>query len=218
MPPGSGLASRISTSCPKPPQVVRARQARRAGADDEHALAGGRPGRDRPALLVGEIAEKPVERMDRDGRIEELPVAGAFARVITRAAVRAGQRVLLHVLPPRPLVVAGLRQGEPGLDVLPGRTGVVAGRKMIDVDGALPSARAGALADRLLVDRRQILRNETHGCLHALVMVWERGWCVPASPMPRMMAARPPDDRPYDTMEGSTLIRIREPYTGDPPE
>ena len=81
----------------EPPQVVRARQARRAGADDEHPLAGGRTGGDRPPLLVGEIAEKPVERMDRDGRIEELPVAGAFAGVIARAAVRAGQRVLLHV-------------------------------------------------------------------------------------------------------------------------
>ena len=61
------------------PQVVRARQARRAGADDEHALAGRRPRRDRPALLVGEIAEEAVERMDRDRLIEELPVAGAFA-------------------------------------------------------------------------------------------------------------------------------------------
>ena len=51
----------------EPPQVVRARQARRAGADHEHALAGGRSWGDRPRLLVGEIAEKPVERMDRDG-------------------------------------------------------------------------------------------------------------------------------------------------------
>ena len=151
----------------EPPQVVRARQASRAGADHEHPLAGGRPGGDSPPLLVGEIAEKPVERMDRDGRIEELTVAGAFAGVIARAAVRAGEGVFLHVLPPGALVVARLRQGEPGLDVLPGRTRVVAGRKKVDVDGALPSTRAGALADRLLVNRRQIFRNETQGCLHA---------------------------------------------------
>ena len=150
MPPGSGLASRISTSCPNRRRVVGARQARRAGADHEHPLAGRRPRRDRPSLLVGEIAEEPVERMDRDGLIEELPVAGAFAGVITGAAVRAGQRVLLHVLPPGALVVARLRQGEPGLDVLPGRTGVIAGRQMIDVDRALPSTRAGAFADGLL--------------------------------------------------------------------
>ena len=162
MPPGSGLASRISTSCPKRRKwYAHDRPAGPAPTTSTRLPVGG-PGGDRPPLLVGEIAEKPVERMDRDGLIEELPVAGAFARVITRAAVRAGQRVLLHVLPPGALVVAGLRQGEPGLDVLPGRTGVVAGRKMIDVDGALPSTRAGAFADRLLVNRRQILRNETH--------------------------------------------------------
>ena len=81
---------------------------------------------------------------------------------ITGAAVRAGQRVLLHVLPPGGFVVARLREGKPGLDVLPGGTGLIAGRKMIDVDGPLPSTRAGTLADRLLVDRRQILRDETH--------------------------------------------------------
>src|SRR4029079_10731989 len=92
------------------------------------------------------------------------PVASAFAGVITRAAMRAGERVLLRVLPPGCLVVAGLCQGEPCLNVLARRTGVVAGRKVIDIHGALPSTRAGALADRLLVDRRQIFRNETHGC------------------------------------------------------
>ncbi len=145
-------------------QVVSAGEPGRSGADHEHALSGGRARGDRPALLVREIAEKPVERVDRDGRIEKLPVAGAFAGVIARAAVGARQRVFFHVLPPRLLVVAGLRQGEPGLDVLAGGTNVVAGRKVIDEDRALPSARASAFADRLFVDRRQILRNETHGC------------------------------------------------------
>ncbi len=151
---------------PEAPQVVCARQAGRAGADDEHALPGRRAGSDRPALLVGEIAEEPVDRMDGHRGIEKLPVAGAFAGVVTRAAVRARQRVLLHVLPPGAFVVARLRQVQPCLDVLPGRTRVVAGRKMIDVDGALPAARTGALADGLLVNRREILRSETHGCLH----------------------------------------------------
>jgi hypothetical protein len=91
--------------------------------------------------------------------IEELTITGAFAGVITRAAVRTRQRVLFHVLSPCCLVVAGLCQGEPRLDVLPGRTGVVAGRKVIDVNRTLPSPRAGPFADRLFVDRRQILRN-----------------------------------------------------------
>src|SRR5262245_31562340 len=100
--------------------------------------------------------------MNRDRLIEELPVAGAFARVITRSAVRARQRVLLHVLSPGGLVVACLREVEPRLDVLASRAGLIAGRKMIDVVGTLPSTRASALADRLLVVGRQILGNETH--------------------------------------------------------
>ena len=37
----------------EPAQLVGARQAGRAGADDEHALAGGLAGSDRPSLLVG---------------------------------------------------------------------------------------------------------------------------------------------------------------------
>ena len=151
---------------PEASQVIGARQARGAGADHEHALAGRRPRRDRPAFLDGAIAEEPIERVDRDGLIEEAPVAGAFTGVIARAAVRGRKRVLLHVLPPGALVVARLREVEPGLDVLAGRAGVIARRQMIDVDRELPSTRAGALADRLLVDRRQILRNQTHGCLH----------------------------------------------------
>ena len=94
--------------------------------------------------------------------------------MITRAAVRAGQRVLFHVLPPGLLVVAGLRVRQPGLDVFAGRARMVAGRKMIDKDRALPSTRAGASADGFLVDRRQIFRDETHGCL--------RPWPVSESP------------------------------------
>ena len=49
------------------PQVIRAGEARRAGAHDEHPLAGGRAGRNGPAFLVGEIAQEAIERMDRDG-------------------------------------------------------------------------------------------------------------------------------------------------------
>src|SRR4029453_1482709 len=70
-------------------QLIRARQARGTGADHEDALAGGRAGQYGPPFVVGEITEKPIQRMDRDGRIEVLPVAGAFAGVITRAAVGA---------------------------------------------------------------------------------------------------------------------------------
>ena len=74
--------------------------------------------------VVGKIAEKAIDRVNRHGGIDELAIAGAFAGVITRAAVGARQRVLFHVLPPRCLVVAGLCQGKPRLDVLPGRTGL----------------------------------------------------------------------------------------------
>ena len=141
-------------------QLVGARQAGRAGADDEDALTGGRARGDGPAFLVGKIAEKPVERMDRHGLIEELPVAGGFARMVTGAAVCAGQRVLFHVLPPGLLVVTRLRQSQPRLDVFPCRAGVVAGRKMIDVFRALPSTRSGTFADRFVVNGCQILWNE----------------------------------------------------------
>jgi hypothetical protein len=144
------------------PEVIRTREARRAGAHDEHPLAGGRAGRNAPAFLVGEIAQEAIQRVDGDGRVEELAVAGAFARVITRAPVRTGQRVVFHVLPPRRLVLAGLRVRQPRLDVLAGRAGVVAGRKRIDIDGTLPSTRARAPADRFLVGWRQILRDEAH--------------------------------------------------------
>jgi len=61
----------------EPPQVVRARQAGRTGADYEHTLAGRRARGNRPPLFIGEIAEESIERMDGDGLIEELAVAGA---------------------------------------------------------------------------------------------------------------------------------------------
>jgi hypothetical protein len=44
----------------EPSQVVRARQARRAGADHQDSLSGGLPGRDRPSF-VGEIAGRSSE-------------------------------------------------------------------------------------------------------------------------------------------------------------
>ena len=120
----------------------------------------GGPGRSvQPFSLARSPRNRSIEWIG-DRLIEELPVAGALARVIAGAAVGARQRVLFHVFPPGLLVVAGLRQSQPCLDVLAGRTGVVAGRKMIDVDGALPSPRAGAFADGFLIDGCQILRSE----------------------------------------------------------
>ena len=53
----------------EPGQVVGGRQPARPGADDEHPLAGaGRRRVERPAVLEREVAEEPLDRVDRDRR------------------------------------------------------------------------------------------------------------------------------------------------------
>ena len=143
-------------------KVVRARQAARPGADDQHALGRRRLDRNPPSFFRREIAEEAIQRVDRNRLVQLRAVAGAFAGVIARAAVRPRQGVLLHVFLPRRLVSPRLREVEPGLDVLAGRTCVVARRKEVDVDGPLPPRRAGPLPDRRLVDRGDVFRNQAH--------------------------------------------------------
>ena len=55
----------------EPGQVVGGRQTARPGADHEHPLAAADRGRvELPPLLQREVAEEPLDRMDRDGAVE----------------------------------------------------------------------------------------------------------------------------------------------------
>ncbi len=120
------------------PQVVRGRQAGRAGADDQHPLARlGGGGLERPAAADRLIAEEPLDPMDPNGGVELRAVARGLAGVVTDPAHDRGQGVVVYERSPRYFVVTVLRFVEPGLNVLPGRAGVVAGRHAIDVRGAL---------------------------------------------------------------------------------
>ena len=119
-------------------QMMRARQAARAGADDQDAFAGGRRG-DRRRPLLGErlVSEKTLDRVDRDRRVELAAVAVGLARVIADAAVHRRQRIVLDDRLPRLAETAGGGMREPGLDVLAGGTGVVAGREEVEIDRPL---------------------------------------------------------------------------------
>ena len=75
-----------------PPQLVGAGEAGRSGTDDQHSFPGGSSHRHRPALLEGEIPQKPIQRVDGDRRVEELAIAGALARMVASPPVRAGER------------------------------------------------------------------------------------------------------------------------------
>src|SRR5208283_3569159 len=100
--------------------------------------------------------------MDGHRRVEELTVTGVFAGVVTGTPVCPREGVFLHVLAPRLLVAACLREGQPRLDVFPCRTAVVTGRQEVHVGSGLPSACAGTLADGRLVNGRHLLRAGAH--------------------------------------------------------
>jgi hypothetical protein len=146
----------------QPAQVVGAGQARGAGANHQHALAGGRPWLDRPAFFQRQVAQEAIDRVDRHRLIEKLPIASAFTRMVAGAPVRPGKRIFFHVLAPGVFPLAGLSQREPRLDVQARRTAVVAGRQMIDIRRRLPARRVGALGDGRLVDRRHVLGDQCH--------------------------------------------------------
>src|SRR6185295_18138954 len=76
-------------------EVIRRGQSRRAGADDEHALAAlGRGRGELPAALDGFVAEKTLDRVDADRLVELAAVARGFARVIADAPHDRGQRIV----------------------------------------------------------------------------------------------------------------------------
>src|SRR5262249_45174698 len=129
---------------PQAREVIGRAQARRSGADDEHALAG-RRGVDGHAPTVADrlVAEKAPDAVDPDRLVELRAVAGRLARVVTDAADDRGQGVALHDRKPRGVVVALLGVVEPRLRVLARRAGTRAGRAVADVDGPLGAPRAG---------------------------------------------------------------------------
>ena len=89
----------------QPGQVVGSRQPARPGADDEHPLAGGDRRRvERPSLLQRQVAQEPLDRVDRDGAVELGAVADALARVVTDPPVNRRERIVGHQLAPRLLV------------------------------------------------------------------------------------------------------------------
>ena len=81
----AGLVARVADLdlVAEPGQVVGGRQPARPGADHEHPLAAADRRRvERPALLEREVAQEPLDRMDRDGAVEVGAVADALARVV----------------------------------------------------------------------------------------------------------------------------------------
>ena len=77
------------------PQVISRRQARRTGADHQHALAGlGRRRRKAPAVADRHVAEESLDRIDADRFVELRAVAGIFARVVADPAHHRRQRIV----------------------------------------------------------------------------------------------------------------------------
>jgi hypothetical protein len=91
--------------------------------------------------------------MDTDRAIQLLAIALSFARMITNPAMNRGHRVILHNLLPSLFIVAGLHQGQPGLDIFPGRASMIAGRQKVFIFGAMATHRASALIVSLQVGR-----------------------------------------------------------------
>ena len=119
---------------PEPSQMVGGREAARTGTDHEHALAAASRRRvEEPPLLEREIAEEPLDGMNRHGAVEARPVADALARVITDPPVDRRKRIVRRERTPRLLVPAGLRVRQPSLDVLARRAARITRRQQIDV-------------------------------------------------------------------------------------
>ena len=119
-----------------PGQVVGGRQSAGSGADDQHPLTRRlRRGRELPSVLAGCIAEKPLDGMDGDRRVEIGAVADRLARVIADPSVDRRKRVVGDEESPSLLVLADPGVAEPALDVLAGRACVVARWQQVDVDG-----------------------------------------------------------------------------------
>ena len=163
---------------PEPGQVVGGGKPARPGADDKHPLAAaGRRRVERPSPLEREIAEEPLDAVNRHRAVEAGPVADALARVVADPAVDRRHRIVADQLPPRPFVIARLGVGQPGLDVLPGRAARVARRQQVDVDRALLAdrSRAGPAVQQIR-QRRDVLS------------LWSQGHSRHATPGSRQAA------------------------------
>ena len=107
-------------------ELVGGRQARRTGADDQHALAGRRglaaSFQPLPDRLV---AEEALDGVDADGLVELRAVAGGLARVVADAPHHGGQRVVLRRARARPPRSRRTRRGTAtaGCSRRPGRRG-----------------------------------------------------------------------------------------------
>ena len=159
IPPGSLARVPDLHLVPEPGQVVGGGQPARPGADDQHPLAAARRRRvERPPPLKREIAEEPLDAVNRHRAVEAGAVADALARVVADPAVDRRHRIVADQLPPRPFVVACLGVGQPGLDVLPGRAARIARWQQVDVDGTLLAhrARAGPAVQQIR-QRRNVL-------------------------------------------------------------
>ena len=128
----------------EPGQVVGRGKPARAGPDDQYALtAADRRRVERPPPLQREIAEEPLDRVNRDGAVEAGAVADALARVIADPPVDRRHRIVRDQLPPRLLMTADLRVRQPRLDVLPRRAPGIARRQQVYVDRAPLAHRTG---------------------------------------------------------------------------
>ena len=134
IPPGSAPESRISTSWPSRARWYAAESPLGPAPITSTRL----PVRTRrrvepPALLEREVAEEPLDRVDRDGAVEVGAVADALARVVADPSVDRGQRIVRDELAPRLLVPArlGVRRARPGCSRRPGsrRCTAAAGRR-----------------------------------------------------------------------------------------
>ena len=118
----------------EPGQVVGGRQAARPGADHEHPLAAADRRRvEEPALLQREVAQEPLDRVDRDGAVEAGAVADALARVVADPPVDRGQRIVRDELDATPARAGppGCATARPGCSRRPGsrRCTAAAGRR-----------------------------------------------------------------------------------------
>ncbi len=129
----------------EPGQVVGGRQAARPGTDDEHppaAADGG--GIERPLPLDRQVAEEPLDRVNRDRAVQVGAVADALARVVADPPVDGRHRVVGGQLAPGLFMMAHFGVRQPGLNVLPGRASGIARRQQVQIDGPLLPNGPGA--------------------------------------------------------------------------
>ena len=116
---------------PESGEMIGGREPARPGADDQHPLAARRRvDREFPILRRGEIAEKPLDRMDTDRGVECRAIAGALRTGDSRrgrAPPAAGCRVpaISHAARNLPACASASQAWM----LLPRRTGVVARRQ-----------------------------------------------------------------------------------------